>query len=49
VIETFLADLRGRGIKIADPTDPLRDVEFMQTLMNVYDVAPTQDWLTEPS
>jgi len=49
VIETFLADLRGRGITIADPTDPLHDVDFMQALMNVYDVAPTQDWLTEAS
>ena len=48
VVDTFLADLRARGVKVAEPTEPLQDVDFMQTLMNTYDVAPAQDWITEP-
>jgi hypothetical protein len=47
VVNTFLADLRARGVDVAEPSDPLRDVDFMQALMGTYDVAPTQDWLTE--
>lgn len=47
VIDTFLADLRARGVKAKEPSDPLRDVEFMRVLTSTYDVAPTQDWLTE--
>ena len=38
VVDTFLADLRARGIKVAEPSDPLHDVDFMQTLMHTYDV-----------
>jgi len=49
VVDSFLADLRARGIKVTEPTEPLQDVEFMQTLMNTYDVAPTHDWITEPA
>lgn len=47
VFNTFLADLRARGVTVAEPSDPLNDVDFMQALMNTYDVAPTQDWLSE--
>lgn len=47
VINTFLADLRTRGASVAEPSDPLHDIDFMQALMNTYDVAPTQDWLSE--
>jgi hypothetical protein len=47
VFDTFLADLRARGVSVAEPSDPLTDVDFMQALMNTYDVAPTQDWLSE--
>ena len=49
VIDAFLVDLRARGIKVAEPSDPLNDVDFMQTLMSTYDIAPTQDWITEPA
>ena len=45
VVDTFLADLRGRGIKVADPTDPLHDVDWIQALMGAYTIAPTTDWL----
>ena len=49
VIDTFLADLRARGVSVVEPSDPLNDIDFMQALMNTYDVAPTQDWLNEAS
>ena len=45
VIDTFLADLRRRGVTVTEPSDPLHDVEFIQLLANTYDIAPTQDWL----
>lgn len=45
VIDTFLADLRKRGVNVTEPSDPLHDVEFIQLLANTYDIAPTQDWL----
>jgi hypothetical protein len=47
VFETFLADLKTRGVAFKEPSDPLNDTEFMQTLMHTYDIAPTQDWLSE--
>jgi hypothetical protein len=47
VVDTFLADMRGRGLQVAEPSDPLHDVDFIQALMHTYDIAPTTDWLTE--
>ncbi len=49
VIDMFLADLQARGVKVKEPSDPLRDVGFMRILTKTYDVAPTLDWLTEDS
>jgi hypothetical protein len=46
VVDTLLADMRARGVKVATPSDPLHDVDFIQALMHAYDVAPTTDWLT---
>jgi hypothetical protein len=45
VVDTFLADLRARGVAVAEPSDPFHDVEFIQTLMNTYTIAPTIDWI----
>lgn len=47
VISTFLADLKRRGVSVKEPSDPLHDIEFIQALTNIYDVAPTQDWMSE--
>jgi hypothetical protein len=47
VVGTLLADMRSRGIKVAEPSDPFHDVDFIQALMHTYDVAATTDWLTE--
>ena len=37
VFETFLKDLRGRGISVETPTDPMRDPMFIRTLIAAYD------------
>jgi len=47
VVDTLLADMRSRGVKVSEPSDPFHDTDFIQTLMHTYDVAPTTDWLTE--
>jgi hypothetical protein len=46
VVDTLLADMRARGVEVAEPSDPLHDVDFIQALMHTYDVTPTTDWLT---
>jgi hypothetical protein len=47
VVDTLLADMRGRGVKVATPSDPFHDVDFIQALMHTYDITPAIDWLTE--
>lgn len=37
VFDTFLKDLRRRGIAVETPTDPLHDPEFIRTLIGAYD------------
>ncbi|WP_200940391.1 hypothetical protein [Caulobacter sp. Root343] len=38
VVDTFLKDLRSRGVEVATPSDPLRDLTFIQTLTANYDI-----------
>jgi hypothetical protein len=38
VFDMFLADMRKRGVAFNAPSDPLRDVNFIQTLTRVYDL-----------
>jgi hypothetical protein len=45
VIDTLLADLRARGLRVAEPADPLHDADFIGTLMRTYTIAPETDWL----
>jgi hypothetical protein len=47
VVGTLLADMRSRGVKVAEPSDPLHDSDFIQALMHTYDISATTDWLTE--
>ncbi len=47
VIDTLLADLRSKGVDVAEPSDPLHDVEFIQALMGTYTIAPTIDWIDD--
>jgi hypothetical protein len=49
VIDTLLADMRSRGVKVDEPSDPLHDVDFIQALMHTYDISATTDWLSEDS
>ncbi|MBU6393059.1 MAG: hypothetical protein KGQ75_00640 [Sphingomonadales bacterium] len=37
VFDTFLKDMRARGIKVDTPVDPLRDPVFIRTLVAAYD------------
>jgi hypothetical protein len=45
VVDTLLADLRGKGVKVAEPNDPFHDVDWIQALLQTYTIAPTTDWL----
>ncbi|MDD3799073.1 MAG: hypothetical protein PHE36_07850 [Novosphingobium sp.] len=37
VFETLLKDMRSRGIEVETPTDPMRDPQFIRTLIAAYD------------
>jgi hypothetical protein len=44
----LLADMRSKGVKIAEPSDPLHDDDFVHALMSTYTIAPTTEWLEFP-
>lgn len=48
VVDTFLADLRARGVQVAEPSDPFHDEDFIRTLTATYAIAPTKDWIARP-
>ena len=48
VFDRLLADMRARGVSVAEPSDPLHDSEFIRSLIATYTVAPTTDWLASP-
>ena len=37
------------GRTVAEPSDPLHDVDFIHALISTYTIAPTTDWLHEPA
>lgn len=45
VVDTLLADLRSKGVKVSEPSDPFHDVDWIQALIHTYTIAPTTDWL----
>jgi hypothetical protein len=45
VVDTLLADLRSKGVTVSEPSDPFHDVDWIQTLMHAYTIAPTTDWI----
>ena len=47
VVDRFLADMAARGTKVAAPSDPFHDVDFIQALTATYSIAPTIDWITD--
>jgi len=48
VIDTLIADLRGKGIAVTEPSDPLHDDDFIHTLLSTYTIAPATDWIERP-
>jgi hypothetical protein len=46
VFERLLADMRSRGLTIAEPSDPLHDRDFIRALTATYSVKPVTDWAT---
>jgi hypothetical protein len=49
VFERLLADLRAKGVEVAEPSDPLHDQDFIRALISTYSIAPTTDWATAPA
>ena len=45
VFERLLADLRAKGVDVAEPSDPLHDTDFIRALIATYTIAPTTDWV----
>ncbi len=45
VVDMLLADMRAKGVRVAEPTDPFHDVDWIQALMHTYTIAPTTDWV----
>jgi hypothetical protein len=48
VFERLLADMRAKGVKVAEPSDPFHDTDFIRALIATYSIAPTTDW-ADPS
>jgi hypothetical protein len=44
-IDRLIADMRSKGTKIAQPSDPLHDDDFVRALTTTYTIAPTTEWL----
>jgi hypothetical protein len=47
VLDRLLADMRSRGVDVAEPTDPMHDPAFIRALIATYSIAPTTDWAGE--
>jgi len=45
VFDRLLADMREKGVDVAEPSDPLHDTDFVRALIATYTIAPTTDWL----
>ena len=44
-----LADMRAKGVTVAEPSDPFHDEDFIRALTSTYTIAPTQDWIERPA
>ena len=49
VFNRLLADMRSKGVKVAEPTDPMHDSDFIRALISTYTIAPTTDWARSPA
>jgi len=48
-IGRLIADMRGKGTKVAEPSDPLHDTDFIRSVVETYTIAPTTEWLHIPA
>lgn len=48
VFETFVADLRRRGVSFEMPSDPLRDTKFIDVLTRTYDLGKPEHMPADP-
>jgi hypothetical protein len=46
VFERLLADMRSKGVDVAEPSDPMHDQDFIRALISTYTIHPTTDWAT---
>jgi hypothetical protein len=44
--EMLLADMRAKGVDVAEPSDPMHDTDFIMALIGTYTIAPTTDWFS---
>lgn len=49
VVDTLISDMRSKGRKVAEPSDPFHDVDFIRALVDTYTIAPTTEWLEFPA
>jgi len=49
VFERLLADMRAKGVAVAEPSEPLHDQDFIRALIATYTIAPTTDWAQAPA
>ncbi len=45
VFDRLLADMRSKGVDVAEPSDPLHDQTFIRALTETYSISPTTDWV----
>ena len=44
-IDRLVTDMRSKGTKVSEPSDPLHDTDFVRAVIATYSIAPTTDWL----
>ena len=44
VFARLLADMRAKGVKVDEPSDPMHDQPFIRALIDTYSIAPATDW-----
>jgi hypothetical protein len=48
VFDRLLADMRAKGVDVAEPSEPLHDQRFIRALIDTYTIAPKTEWLSIP-
>jgi len=49
VFDRLLADMRAKGVTVAEPSDPMHDQLFIRALIDTYSIAPETDWAQAPA